>query len=337
MQKDPLRQFRMRDIAQQAGVSLVTVSRVLNQPEKVARATRERVLKVIHEHDYIPDMLAGSMASRRSFAVGVIVPTITNSLFADTIDGLSSVLEPAGYQLMIGSSRYDPVREGALVRTMLSRRVDALVLTGTTHDPDAHKLLASARLPVFEMWNLTPSPIDTVIGFSNFEAARQMALWLHGQGYRCIGYLGGLTEKNDRTTDREAGFLAAMDEIGDDAADGRIVRAPFDFPSGGTGIRALKQQCPGIDAAFAASDVLAVGAVLECQRQNWQVPQQLAIAGLDDSIIAAQLTPSLTTVRLPRYEIGRRIGEEFLARVNGRAAGPRQIDLGFEIVPRESA
>lgn len=327
----------MRDIAAQAGVSLVTVSRVLNQPEKVTSETRERVQAVISQLNYIPNMVAGSMASRRSFAVGVIIPTITNSLFADTIDGLSSTLEPAGYQLIIGSSRYDPAREGALVRTMISRRVDSLVLTGTTHVLETTELLAHCGVPVFEMWNLTPTPIDTVIGFSNREAARQMTLYLHQRGYRRIGYLGGLTCHNDRTSDREAGFLEAMLEIGDERYAERIFRAKFDFPSGSSGILALKSRFPEIDAVFAASDVLAVGAVLECHRQGWRVPDDIAIAGLDDSVIASQLTPSLTTVRLPRYDIGRKIGEQILQRLSGRTVDSQHIDLGFEIVPRESA
>lgn len=327
----------MRDIATAAGVSVVTVSRVINHPEKVARATRERVLKVIGEFDYIPDMVAGSMASRRSYAVGVVVPTITNSLFADTIDGLSGVLEPAGYQLVIGSSRYDPQREAALVRTMLSRRVDSIVLTGTTHLPEIRDLLGRSGVPVFEMWNLTARPLDSVIGFSNFDAAREMTRYLHGRGYRCIGYMGGLTDHNDRTADREAGFLAAMAEAGDSGAAQRIVRAEFDFRSGSSAILELRARCPGIDAVFAASDVLAVGAVLECHRQGWRVPQHLAVAGLDDSVIAGQLTPSLTTVRLPRYEIGHTIGTHLLDRLSGRPVAPVRIDLGFEIVPRESA
>jgi LacI family gluconate utilization system Gnt-I transcriptional repressor len=327
----------MRDIAAQAGVSVVTVSRVLNQPEKVTPETRARVQAVIRQLNYIPDMVAGSMASRRSFAVGVIIPTITNSLFADTIDGLSSTLEPAGYQLMIGSSRYDPAREEALVRTMISRRVDSLVLTGTTHVQETTDLLAQSGIPVFEMWNLTPNPIDTVIGFSNREAARQMTLYLHQKGYRRIAYLGGLTENNDRTSDREAGFLEAMSEIGEPTAVQRIFRAEFDFPSGSAGILALKARCPDVDAVFAASDVLAVGAVLECHRQGWRVPHDIAIAGLDDSVIAAQLTPSLTTVRLPRYEIGREIGEQLIQRLSGCTVESQYIDLGFSIVSRESA
>ena len=337
MDYKPSSHVKMRDIAQRAGVSVVTVSRVLNHPEKVAPETRERVQAVIKQFNYIPDMLAGSMASRKSYAVGVVIPTITNSLFADTIDGLFSEIEPAGYQLMIGSSRYDPAREAALVRTMISRRVDSIVLTGTTHFRETTELLSQSNIPVFEMWNLTENPIDTVIGFSNRDAAKQMTLHLNRQGYQCIGYLGGLTFHNDRTSDREAGFLDALQEIGDDGGAERIFRAEFDFPGGSAGILALKSRHPEIDAIFAASDVLAVGAMLECHRQGWQVPSEIAIAGLDDSVIASQLTPALTTVKLPRYQIGRTIGQQLLARLSGEKPESKFIDLGFEIVPRDSA
>lgn len=328
------RPSRMSDIAEAAGVSLATVSRVLNTPNLVAETTRLRVLQAVERLGYVPDRLAGSLVSRRSYVVGVVIPTITNSLFAETIDGLSSTLESEGYQLMMGSSRYNPEREAELVRMMISRRVDAMVLTGTTHDATTRKILERAALPVFEMWNLTDTPIDTVVGFSNFEAARQMTLYLADKGYRQIGYLGGLTTLNDRTQEREAGYVAALGERAMGPA--RIVRSEFDFRSGAAALRELLRLYPDVDAIFAASDVLAAGAMFECQRQGWAVPGRFGLAGLDDSVIAAELNPPITTVRLPRYEMGARIGKELLARLRDPDVGERHIDLGFQIVERFS-
>lgn len=324
----------MSDIAEAANVSLATVSRVLNSPEKVADETRQRVLETIDRLGYVPDLVAGSLVSRRSQIVGVIIPTITNSLFAETIDGLTSALEAEGYQLMMGSNRYCIKREAELVHAMISRRVDAIVLTGTTHDPLTHALLRRADLPVIEMWTLSDTPIDTVVGFSNFEAARQMTLYLADKGYRRIGFLGGLTELNDRTQGRELGYQAAMRALGRDTD--RIMRCEFDFRSGAAALLELLERYPDTDAVFAASDVLAAGVVFECQRQGWSIPGRIGLAGLDDSILAAELTPPLTTVRLPRYEMGVRIGQEILARLRDAAPRNRIIDLGFQIIERAS-
>lgn len=327
---------RMMDIAKAAGVSLVTVSRVLNHPGQVSPRTRERVQSAIASANYVPDLVAGSLASRRSKIIGVIIPTITNSLFADTIQGLTDVVEKADYKLVIGSSRYDLDAEANLARAFLSRRADALILTGVTHNETTLKLLTNADIPIFEMWALTDNPIDMVVGFSNFETASSMTRFLYEKGYRNIGFMGGLTENNDRTMMREKGYLAALHDLGLPVLPERIERTVFDFHSGAQALKQLLARCPELDAIFAASDVLAVGAVFECHRQGWSVPDRIAIAGLDDSIIAAELVPPLTTIRIPRYDIGVRIGEEILSRLNGTPRGQRQIDLGFTIIERAS-
>lgn len=331
----PARQLRMSDIADAAGVSLATVSRVLSAPGKVTEETRARVIATVDRLGYVPDRVAGSLVSKRSHVVAVVIPTITNSLFAETVNGLETTLEASGYQLMIGSSHYSPEKEAELVRMMLSRRVDAVVLTGTTHLESTRTMLQRSDLPVFEMWNLTDDPIDTVVGFSNYKAGHAMTSYLAGRGYRRIAYLGGLTDRNDRTSSREDGYRAALEELGLGPA--HVLRRPFDFRSGADGLRELLVADPGIDAVFAASDVLAAGAVFECQRQGWPIPGRVAVAGLDDSLLAAELHPSLTTVRLPRYEMGVRIGRELLGRFEQTGTGAKQIDLGFEIIERDSA
>ncbi|MBI3525313.1 MAG: LacI family DNA-binding transcriptional regulator [Betaproteobacteria bacterium] len=330
------RPVRMVDVAQLAGVSSITVSRTLLTPELVTPATRRMVEKAIKQCGYIPNRVAGSLAANRSRTVAVIVPTISNSLFADTVQGITDLLEAHGYHVFLGTSNYDIKEEESLVSAFLERRADAMVLTGISHSPTTKKLLRNAGIPVVEMWNLTPRPIDMAIGFSNFEAARKMTLFLASRGYRKIGFLGGVTENNDRTRDRERGYLAALAELGIAAVENRIVRTPFDFPMGGTAIAALLSKSPSLDAVFAASDVLAIGAILECNRRGWPVPSKIAIAGMDDSPLGSQLSPKLTTVRIPRYGIGTVVGEHLIERLRGQASSKRIVDLGFEIVERES-
>lgn len=328
---------RMSDIARAAGVSVVTVSRSLNHPDKVSSETRKRVIDAMERTGYVPDQVAGSLVTRRSHAIGLVIPTVTNSLFADTIEGISDVMEPRGYQLMIGSSRYDPEVEQALVRTFLSRRADAIILTGVTHTPFTRRLLEHSGVPVVEMWNLCDDPIDTLVGFSNFEAARQMTLYLGQRGYRNIAFMGGDTADNDRTTHRELGYLAALDDLGLQSRQEWIERGAFDVRNGARGLHRLLDRCPEVDAVFTASDVLALGAIFECMRQGWAVPDRVAIAGLDDSVIAKEVVPALTTVRIPRHKIGLRIGEILLNRLEGRETAAERVDLGFEIIRRDSA
>lgn len=316
---------------------MVTVSRVLNEPDKVKPETRRRVEAAIARMGYMPNLLAGSLARNCSRVVGVVVPTITNSLFADTVQGMTDRLRAGQYQIMMGASDYSLEEEEALVQAFLGRRAEAIVLTGTTHTEVTRAWLKRAAIPVVEMWNLTDDPIDTVVGFSNFEAARRMTHFLAGRGYRTIGYIGGLTQDNDRTSQREAGYDAAMRELGRSVAPTHKEQAAFDIRQGGEALVRLLTAAPEVDAIFAASDVLAVGAIFECQRRGWAVPGRVAIAGLDDSIIAGTLVPSLTTVRIPRYDMGARIADTLLDRLSGTRTAGEVIDLGFEIIARESA
>ncbi len=327
----------MSDVALMAGVSPITVSRTLLTPDKVAPKTKRRIEKAIEKCGYLPNRVAGSLAANRSHTVGVIVPTISNSLFADTIQGINDLLERHGYHVFLGTSNYDISEEESLVSAFLARRPDAMVLTGTTHSPKTRRLLKRAGIPVVEMWNITRRPIDTVIGFSNFRAAHDMTSYLASRGYRNIGFLGGITKNNDRTRDRERGYLAALARLQLPVAEGRLVRTRFDFHNGGVAIAELLSRDPQLDAVFAASDILAIGAILECNRRGWAVPGRIAIAGLDDSPLGRELTPRLTTVRIPRYQIGTVVGEHLIGRLRGQADSRKVVDLGFEIVKRESA
>ena len=328
----------MVDVALAAGVSTITISRAIKTPDKVSPDTRKKVKAAMDALGYIPNLVAGSLASTHSHVIGIVVPTITNSLFADTVEGLTNVIRPHNFHILIGSSRYDIEEEEDIVRAFLGQRVEAMVLTGDTHSKATRKMLLQTNTPVVEMWTMTKNPIDMVIGFSNFEAARQMTNYLITSGYQYIAYLGGLIKNNDRTSQRLAGYNDAINEAGLAYPETYKCSSAFDFKEGGRAIRSLLEAHPEIDAVFAASDVLAVGAIQECLRQGWSVPERIAIAGLDDSIIAAVLVPPLTTVRIPRYKIGEVIGKKLLRRLRGpRDETSDIVDLGFEIVKRASA
>lgn len=326
----------MKDVAHLAGVSSITVSRTISAPDKVAKATRQRVLNAIEQVGYIPNSLAGSLAARRSQVIGVLVPTITNSIFADTINGMTDVLTPRRYKLLLGASGYSLNAEASLIDTMLAHRPAGIVTTGLQHAPRARARLAATEIPVIETWNIDGEPIDCSIGFSNYRACYEMVEHLVHAGYRSIGFVSAPVTANDRAAQRLQGYRNAMADFG--LASGRHFEreATFSFHSGTDSLKSLLSGDQNFDAIFFANDILAIGALLECQRQGIRVPEDLAIAGFDDVELAAQVIPSLTTVRIPRYRIGEVSANVLLQRIEHLSSPTSTIDLGFEIIQRQS-
>lgn len=330
------RRSRLADVAALARVSSMTVVRVLRQPDKVAARTRARVEAAIKRTGYTPDLVARALASRRTGAVGAIIPSLTNSLVAETIQGLTDALADAGLQILIGAAGFAQEREEGLIRAFLARRVDALYVTGVTHAPAVRRLLAGAGVPVVEGANLTARPIDTVVGFDNVAAAAAVTRHLIAGVAGPIGHIGGPPQGNDRMRDRRAGYARALVAAGRAVDEDLVEVASLDFPSGGAALGRLMDRRPDVAAVFCANDTLAAGALFECQRRGLAVPGRIAIAGFDDLDIAVTTVPGLTTVRVPRYDIGRRAGEAIRDRLRGGSPTRRIIDLGFELIQRGS-
>ncbi len=327
---------KMSDIARHAGVSPMTVSRALRDPESVSEAMRRKVDAAVRQFGYLPNRIAGSLSSKRSNVVGLIVPSLRNSLYAGMIHAISDVLRTNGLHLMIADSGHRLEDEEALVAAMLAQRVCGLVLHNTVHGERVRELLARTDIPVVETGNLTTRPIDIVVSYSNFEAARAMTAHLGRRGYRKIGFVTLPLRDNDRSRERRRGYFAALKQLGLSAGAGMVLEATGGFSEGADALVRLVQTHPDIDAAFFAGDVLAVGALFECQRRGWSVPGRIAIASFDDLDLLRHAVPTVTTLRLPRQEIGRRSAELLVNRLRGAARERVRIDVGFEIVQRES-
>lgn len=335
---EPGDRITMEDVARLAGVSAMTVSRVLKSPAKVAGDTRARVQAAIERLGYVPDTVAGTLASRQSRLVAALVSTISGSIFVSTIDGLNTVLAKAGLQLMLGTTEYSPESEQALLAAVLGRRPDGLVLTSAEHTAVTRRLLAGARLPVVEVWDLPEDPIDAAVGFSNHAAGAAMTRLLAELGYRHIAFIGGLTEGDRRGRLRAEGYQAVLDDLG--------LGPPRRLPvvpgvnlvdAGAAALGRILDRWPDTDAIFCASDVLALGALSEARRRDLAVPGRLAIAGFGDFEFSGEGGLGLTTVRVPGREIGREAGRLLIAMKNVEPDLPRRVDLGFELVRRSSA
>ena len=185
----------------------MTVSRALNQPELVTPETRERVHQVIERTGYVPNLLAGGLASRRSRLVAAIVPSITNGIFVETVQALTDRLWQAGYQVMLGLSGYPATREDALLSAVLSRAPDAVCLTGINHSTETRKRLLAARIPIVETWDLTPTPIDMLVGFSHEKVGEAVARHLLAKGHRRFGLIWA---NDERAAARRRGFMAEL-------------------------------------------------------------------------------------------------------------------------------
>ncbi len=328
---------RLADVARAAGVSTMTVVRVLRDPAKVAEATRARVRGVLSETGYTPDLIARGLASSRSGLVAAVIPVLTNSLIAEIMQGLTDALAPAGLHLLIGASGFSAAEEEVLVRAFLSRRVDALYLTGMIHTAGTIRMLKQAGIPVVEGGNLGGNAIDMVVGYCNSEAARAVTRYLVRQRYRSIGYIGAHPADNDRARDRRRGFEEALKAAHRHVDPRLCIETTLDLEAGASAMATLLTRRAGLRAVFCSADALAVGALYECQRRGLRVPDDVAIAGFDDIPIAAQIVPALTTLRVPRYEIGHRAGTMIRDRLEGRPVARRIVDTRYELVPRDSA
>jgi LacI family gluconate utilization system Gnt-I transcriptional repressor len=328
---------RMQDVARLAGVSVITVSRVLREPEKVAEDTRARVLAAVEAIGYVPNLVARSLKSRRSGIVAAVIPSVTHSIVAEVVRGMTEVLNAEGLHLLLADSGFSPDEEEALVAAFLARRPDAMYLTGTTHTQGTRRMLDAARIPVVETGNLTEAPIDMVVGYSNFDAARAMTRALIASGRRTIGYIGQTgREYIDRVRDRHAGHCAGLRDRRLRERDPLQVEVDLSYRGGAAGLAELLACAPGLDAVFCTSDVIAIGALFECQRRDIAVPRRIAITGMDDQEIATQCVPALTTIRMPRYEMGRRAAELLCRRLSGAVVRTKRLDLGFDIVRRNT-
>ena len=328
---------RLVDVARVARVAPITVSRALREPDKVSPATRSRVEAAVARTGYVPDLVASSLTRGRTRLVGIIVPTLSASIYAATVAGLSETLRAQGFEALIGDSGYALAGEEKLVAAFLGRRADGIVLSNVAHSDGTRRMLVRAAIPVVETGNLTGAPLDMVVGFSNGLAARDMMRYLVGRGHRTIGFIGAPRGDNPQAADRRRAYDEAVRGSGLANAATLAVECASDIGAGGAALVRIVERHPDVTALFAASEVRAIGALLECQRRGWAVPDRIAIAGFNDAGFGEHLVPALTTVRVPRHEIGRLAARMILDRLDGRPVPSPVVDVGYEIVVRKSA
>lgn len=332
-----LSSVRLQEVAEAAGVSTITVSRCINNPARVSEKTREHVLKIADRMGYIPNRLASSLASARSMVIGVVVPTIANPIHGMVLQGATDILEPAGYQVLLGNSRFSKTSELELVRTFLGHRVDGILLTGRDHSDECLELLVRSRTPMVEMFDFNPEPPDMAVGSSNFDAGASLGQYLIGRGRRHIAYVGHTGLDDSRMLARLQGLSKVCEGAGLTPPRHYEISSDPGTGTGGEVVGTILREAPEIDAVVFAGHQVAVGAIRYSVDVGIAVPDRLAIAAFGDSPIAKWITPSLTTVLFPVRENGIEAGKLMLGRLQGKPYKQRSIRLGFEILSRDSA
>ncbi|WP_313625364.1 LacI family DNA-binding transcriptional regulator [Kosakonia sp.] len=323
----------LEDVARAAGLSSMTVSRALNTPQLVRPKTVEKVLAAVKATGYIPNALAGGLASRRSKLIAVVVPQINNNMFVDTIQAISDELAVRGYHMLLCVAGYTQQTEADLVAALLSRRPDGIVLTGIHHSTDLKKVILNASVPVVEIWDLTPTPLDMLVGFSHEKVGQATAEYLLRKGYRRPGLLWTVDK---RASQRKAGLSEALARHGITDPLSVDVALPARFTSGREGLSQLLALGES-DVIVCSSDTLAQGAIVEAQARGMRVPQDLAVIGFGDLDFAAGNNPAITTVSVDRKIIGQRAAILLMERIEGARSGEEIVDIGFHFIERESA
>ncbi|MDE3079585.1 MAG: LacI family DNA-binding transcriptional regulator [Paracoccaceae bacterium] len=326
----------VREVARRAQVSESTVSRIMRNTGLVAEDTRERVMEAVRAMGYVPNRIAGSLASLDAFLVGVVIPSLSNIVFPEVLQGIQAALEGTDLQAVISTTEYDIDREEAMVRGILAWKPAAILLAGFDHTAATRLMLDQSGIRVVEMMDIDSTPIDVAVGTSHRGAGHAIGRHLIGRGYRRFGYIGHDWVADRRARLRYDGLRQALAESGLAIEAHAISDGPSSVGTGRAMTARLRAAAPGVQVAVYSNDDMAVGGVFHCLGAGLSLPDQFAVFGFNGLDIGRELPQPLSTLRSNRDLIGRRAIEAILDSPE-RPASPRVIDTGFAIFPGETA
>ncbi|MGQ7248492.1 LacI family DNA-binding transcriptional regulator [Halomonas sp. V046] len=326
----------LADVAKAAGVAPITVSRALNSPDRVSPKVRARVEEAVEALGYVPNLIAGGLAAAGTKVIPVIVPSLSILTFIEVIHAIGQRLESAGYQMLLASTDWDLDREADLVDTVLGYSPSGVILTGLRHRPRVVSRLKGWGRPVVEIMEYGESVIDMNVGVDGDSLGRAMATHLMARGYRRIAFVGSNLDRDYRGRQRMQGHQSALEQAGFDASWVLEYAEPASYAVGAQALKEVMAMSPRPDALHCSNDILAAGALLEANRQGVAVPGEVAIGGYLGLSIAEHLTPRLTTLAVPRAEMGTQAAELLLARLAGGDPERPRRDIGFTLVEGDS-
>jgi LacI family transcriptional regulator len=325
----------LNDVAREARVSTATVSRCLNFPERVSPEARERVDRAVERLGYTPHFGGRALASNRSNTVGAVIPTMENAIFARGLQALEEALSARGVTLLVATSDYDVRREAQQIRTLMGRGVDGLVLIGEARPQATYDLLQARGVPFVLVWNPNTASPHCSVGFDNRSAARKMSEVVLASGHRRVAMIAGVTEWNDRASDRVAGVRDALAQQGLSLAPPYFVEAVYSLEAGAAAAQSFMALDAPPTAIVCGNDVLAAGAIIGLGALGAAVPADVSVVGFDNIDLAIAVTPALTTVHVPHRRMGRAAAALLHTMIADDGPG-ESVVLETEIVHRAS-
>ncbi len=309
MTRDPY-PLTLRDVSAASGVSEMTVSRVLRGRRDVAAETREKVLQAAKTLGYVPNKIAGALASQRANLVAVIIPSLSNLVFPEVLSGISDALDETGLQPVVGVTNYLPEREEKILYEMLSWRPSGVIIAGLERSSVSHAMLKNAtKIPIVEIMDVDGEPVDAVVGISHRRAGRMMAEEILKNGYKKIGFLGTQMPLDHRARKRFEGFTSALAKAGIEIADQIFYSQSSAFAKGRDMTRAILERSPDLDFLYYSNDMIAAGGLLYLLEQGIDLPTQIGLAGFNKLELVEGLPRKLATMDACRYEIGKKAAE----------------------------
>ena len=321
----------LADVAERAGVSTATVSRCLNSPDRVTKATRDRVEKAVRDLGYSPNFGARALAARRTGTVGAVIPTMENAIFARALQAFQEELRDHGMTLLVASSGYSPEIEEEQIRTLVARGADALLLIGHDRSEELYHFLERHDVPVLVSWVHEKTALRPSIGFDNKKAMRALADEVLKMGHRTIGVITAEQAGNDRARDRVEGVRAALASCDLPANDLAIIETPYSIENGRDAFARLMRRTPRPTAVICGNDVLAAGALQRAKEMNMHVPGDVSITGFDDIEIAILVDPPLTTVHVPHRAMGRQAARILIDVIRNGAPLLHSVELSTDV------
>lgn len=324
---DARRTLTLRDVSEASGVSEMTVSRVLRNRGDVSATTRERVLQAARTLGYVPNKIAGALASQRVNLVGVIIPSLSNMVFPEVMTGISAVLDNTGLQPVVGVTNYLPGREESVLYEMLSWRPSGVILAGLEHTDAARAMLVQAGIPIVEIMDIDGEVVDSAVGISHRRAGRQMAEAIVASGYTKIAFMGTQMPHDFRAKKRLEGFEEALKRAGMTLADREFYEGGSALLKGREMTAAVLRRRPDVDFLYYSNDMIGAGGLLYCLDQGIDVPGKVGLAGFNGVELLDGLPRRLATMDACRLDIGRRAAQIIAGRNENAGLGPEVVEL----------
>ena len=317
MIKVPRRAMTLRDVSEASGVSEMTVSRVLRASGDVSQATREKVLLAAKELGYVPNKIAGALASKRVSLIAVIIPSMSNMVFPEVMMGINDKLEETNLQPVVGITDYLPVKEEKVLFQMLSWRPSGVIIAGLEHSDASRRMLESSGIPIVEIMDVDGTPIDCAVGISHRRAGRKMGEEIIRSGYKKIGFMGTKMPLDHRARKRFEGFTESLAKAGIEVSDQEFYSGGSALAKGRDMTRDMLMRSPDLDFLYYSNDMISAGGLLYLLEQGIDIPEEIGLAGFNGVDLLQGLPVELATMDACRKEVGQAAAKIICDKLDG--------------------